>query len=556
MNKIQKFKFGQSGGGLVVFYFICLLVFFWVFTPSKKQAAEEVSLNVDFDWRGAVVDTNVIYEYTTVLPNSVDDDGWQIKFLEDEYNIKIDVLGNFSEEEVITKLPLMLAGGDVPDFFGAAGDYLRSFAYHEFRLPLPVENLNEYCPTLIRMVSEYAPEGWLECTYEGQIYGVPLGLWYSGMLPRSGVWRMDILETNGIYEVPVTIDDMEAAFEAVCYDDQGNRTSMYGMTGDIQNHYSTFSEVFGAFGVLPFSWIVGSNGEVIWGGIDPRAEDALKLLNSWYEKGYIHPDFQIDKWYSQGTRKFCNGKTAYVNYATSTMNFDKSNQGSMVSMLKYMQPNARIEPAVPPVGPTGEQGTHVWGAGSLSMVVFGKHLADEPEKVIKILQILESNLVNSTLYEQTKFGKRGVHWDWDEENGGIKFLEPYKSKEVRRAQGLIDCIPFVANCGFLSPAGSPEYFSKYVPRSEFEWNKKNSKPEWGKSDIFRTATNVKDADKYMADLIELQQVAYVKIITGEKPIDYFDEFVAQWKSVGGDVMLENAAKTYEFNQGLVEEMKE
>ena len=32
------------------------------------------------------------------------------------------------------------------------------------------------------------------------------------------------------------------------------------------------------------------------------------------------------------------------------------------------------------------------------------------------------------------------------------------------------------------------------------------------------------------------------IITGEKDIDYFDDFVKQWKSLGGDEIMEEAAQ--------------
>ncbi len=554
INIKKKTKLWQSGGVLVVLYFLSLLIFFLIFTPDNDDVlSNKSSETLQINWKDVTVDTNAVYDYTTILPNSVKDDAWQIRFLENEYNINIEILGNFSEEEVITKLPLMLAGGDVPDFFGAAGTYLRSFAHHEFLLPLPVDMLKRYCPTLVSMISEYAPEGWLECTYNGKIYGVPLGLWYSGVLPRTGVWRLDMLETNGIYNLPLTLDDMEKAFEAICYNDDGEHTSIYGMTGDIQNHYSTFSEIFGAFGVLPFNWITNDTGEVIWGGVDPRSKEALKILNSWFEKGYIHPDFQVDKWYSQGVNKFLNGKTAYVNYASSVLNFDLDNPSSLVSMIKYKYPDAKIVASPPPLGKNGESSTHVWGAGSLSMVVFGKHLLNKPEKIIRILQILESNLVNERLYRKTKYGEKGIHWEWKKNEGGINFLPPYETKDARRAEGLIDCIPFLSNNAFLSPAGSPEYFSKYISNDEKSWLKKNCRPEWGRSDIFRTATNIKDADLYMGDLIELQQVTYAQIITGKKPIEYFDEFVEQWYNSGGAVMLENAKETYIVNKNIVDQ---
>lgn len=34
--------------------------------------------------------------------------------------------------------------------------------------------------------------------------------------------------------------------------------------------------------------------------------------------------------------------------------------------------------------------------------------------------------------------------------------------------------------------------------------------------------------------------AYISIITGDKPVDSFDEFVSKWKSSGGDQLTKEA----------------
>lgn len=36
------------------------------------------------------------------------------------------------------------------------------------------------------------------------------------------------------------------------------------------------------------------------------------------------------------------------------------------------------------------------------------------------------------------------------------------------------------------------------------------------------------------NMYKLESETYLKIIMGEEPIDYFDQFVIQWKSLGGD----------------------
>lgn len=41
-----------------------------------------------------------------------------------------------------------------------------------------------------------------------------------------------------------------------------------------------------------------------------------------------------------------------------------------------------------------------------------------------------------------------------------------------------------------------------------------------------------------AALDKLEDEMYLQIILGEKPVDYFDEFVSQWKALGGDTLTE------------------
>ena len=49
-------------------------------------------------------------------------------------------------------------------------------------------------------------------------------------------------------------------------------------------------------------------------------------------------------------------------------------------------------------------------------------------------------------------------------------------------------------------------------------------------------------------LEKLENEALLAIITGEKDLDYFDEFVSQWKSLGGDQIMQEATELVK-NQG-------
>ncbi|MNW22342.1 hypothetical protein D3C71_2237620 [compost metagenome] len=46
-------------------------------------------------------------------------------------------------------------------------------------------------------------------------------------------------------------------------------------------------------------------------------------------------------------------------------------------------------------------------------------------------------------------------------------------------------------------------------------------------------------------LSKLESEAYLKIIYGEKPVEYFDDFVKEWKASGGDQVTADVNKWYD-----------
>jgi putative aldouronate transport system substrate-binding protein len=42
--------------------------------------------------------------------------------------------------------------------------------------------------------------------------------------------------------------------------------------------------------------------------------------------------------------------------------------------------------------------------------------------------------------------------------------------------------------------------------------------------------------EYGAMLMDLRNTAFMQIITGAQPLSYFDEFVTQWRRLGGDII--------------------
>ena len=64
--------------------------------------------------------------------------------------------------------------------------------------------------------------------------------------------------------------------------------------------------------------------------------------------------------------------------------------------------------------------------------------------------------------------------------------------------------------------------------------------------LFFTAPSA--MERYWWKLKELESNAYLRIITGEVSLDYFDEFVQEWKAQGGSTILKEVEETINQNK--------
>ena len=57
----------------------------------------------------------------------------------------------------------------------------------------------------------------------------------------------------------------------------------------------------------------------------------------------------------------------------------------------------------------------------------------------------------------------------------------------------------------------------------------------------------KTMSKVWYDLEKLEKNTYLEIISGVREIDYFDEFVSEWKAAGGEVVLQEVNEAVKNN---------
>ncbi|MCY4604352.1 MAG: hypothetical protein OXE49_08990, partial [Gemmatimonadetes bacterium] len=74
--------------------------------------------------------------------------------------------------------------------------------------------------------------------------------------------------------------------------------------------------------------------------------------------------------------------------------------------------------------------------------------------------------------------------------------------------------------------------------------------EWAQAGLFGKPDVVPSSIKHLRDLRNLQMTVYAEIVRGERTLDYFDDFVAEWTERGGAEMTQEAREIYKVREEI------
>lgn len=541
----------------------CLSIIGWAVyrsALSEEEVARMAAAPPTIDWENVVDDPSEKLTTTWYpLPRfpSGREGTWAELQLEEQFNIDIKPILTDGTAYGRRK-PLMFAGGAIPDYtFDGDPVDVRRDVHHGCLVPVPRWVIRKYAPTYARFITENDPNGWLFAYANGQNYGIPT-LYIDGAYAVPGVWRMDYLRNVGIDKIPETLDEFHEALYRMTYDDpDGNgKDDTYGMSGNVRLWAFVFPEFFGAFGVLPMDW-QEVDGRIVWGGIRPEAKQVLQLLGDWYAEGLIDPEFVTDgiDHPRRLTNKFINGHNGYAwNVLGTYFQFDPSQPTGMNNVLGKLYPEAEAVPAWLPIGPDGQRGVRFWGAAA-SVMVFGPGIVEKPQKVIRILKIIEyARSCDIDTYLSFLHGAHGLHWDYrvpDEGrpgtglSSGVRRLPPYDDKQKFDREVLAGCYAGGANI---------EHDDAHTPPEQLAFRDTYRKKEWCLVDALGKPGVVPSAQRYLAELRNWQLTVYAEFIRGNRSLDTFDAFVEEWMKRGGRVMTEEANELLEVKREIFEEV--
>ncbi|NJD02509.1 MAG: hypothetical protein FIA99_07925 [Ruminiclostridium sp.] len=465
--------------------------------------------------------------------------------------LKMDVLPRGADGA--NKLNLLLASNDFPDIINevpeiaTAGRLIVKDGFAKFTMDELKANMPKYYEFMNTNAGPAAEKMWAAKTKydggDGKTMKALSTIYPDSMIPYGGVWRMDMLEEAGVTSVPTTIEEFGNALGKI----KAKWPKNYPMTARGAYLWQAFTTIFGAYGLVAYDWGIYDDGQPMPGMLSKNAKLAFAKLNEWFKKGYIDPEYVTLK----DPPNMGTGNTAFSEWA-GWANYDSElPNATLRTEAQKLNPNARfaMTPLIkselyPDVKPTWPVWDPIdYGVGTTG---FGLQLENDKNKLYKSMQIVESLLFDKEISLVGQFGIEGKHWTRNGDTVTISEKFPMYS-EAATNQGVYG----QAYTALNNIAVAQTYLKGdlyYKQKAKYMSTMGIDMQNW--SGILKVSLQkgaFKDAsgnDINMTEIYKLQDQAFVWLISGEKPISWFDEFVSQWKKAGGDKLIEAANRDW------------
>jgi putative aldouronate transport system substrate-binding protein len=298
---------------------------------------------------------------------------------------------------------------------------------------------------------------------------------------------------------------------------------------------------FTAFKSFTKIWQKDASGNIVYGSTTPETKQALAKLREWYAAGLIDKEFGTIK-PDQFAKDISAGKAGMAtgySYAPLTAFQDSVKNDPKADWNVYMlvADDGKYYPKQP---------------NPLGSIYVVKKGAKHPEAIVKAINLtadLDNNLDPKAIKPYSS--SPGTNWSVRPIQATYRFKETVKN----RSQRLQDAAAGKIKKEDLPP-NDVKIFEDYSKGLEAlkavpaDWAYVLTLYVGGK--IFLSPKNTMVYNEYYgltksmetkwANLIKLENEAFIRIITGDKPLDYFDTFVSDWKKQGGDEITKEVAE--------------
>ena len=480
------------------------------------------------------------------------------------------------------RLDLAFASDDLPDVISPSIAQLAKYVAAGKIQPLD-DLIEQYASPLVKWAirdveEQTAGAFFAPVTIGGHIYALPqmsdtLAWWTNNFI------RTDILEEMGC-EMPTTLAELEAIFDKYIEMYPGQYPVV--LSKDLQDSGNTFQTVLTACNAYMDMWMEDENGELVYTSIQPEMRTALERMATWYEKGYIDPEFVVvdgnkeSEIVSGGDWLFCYG---YWHKIATFCNTWANVEGSEISAVPFL---------------LGDDGTcsvmkNAWYTSINAITTSCEH----PEAAIYALNAFWDSYYRNDTELREMLAAEGYNWhypvteprdpinvdevnekysyvaepkllwkfDYPEELVGPGFMNDYYT-HGNLTYGFYGRLCSRANNDYATiaaavKAGMDESLLTEEAKQTWKgWYQSNPKmlttfatsyDIWKdlpiKVNKFCTSDTPAMVEKN-AYLQKLELECFTNIIMGTKPIEAFDQFVEDWKTNGGDLITQEVNEWY------------
>ncbi|MBX6771022.1 MAG: hypothetical protein IRY83_04810, partial [Chloroflexi bacterium] len=483
-------------------------------------------------------------------PGESDTDNVWTRFIEQQMGLRFKFKWTYTNASADQqKWALALASGDLPEFMSA---WIPLDIYTKLLDAGKLEDItdvwNSVASDLTKTKKGYPQDPmWRPVVRKDRIYGIPFN---RGPISDTIMWiRQDWLDAVGM-PMPTTLD---ALYEVgLAFVKKGLAKMGIAVAKEIITYNGSLDPIFGAFGVMPKRWLKDSSGKLVYGTIQPAVRDALALLRKWYADGMISKEFYT---ISAGGD---NGINSLLLSGKAGITFSPYWWYGYVKLVHDNDPKANFVFADPPAGPGGKRGR----AGSnIAGDTTGFLKGIDHVKVEAILNQINWHLERAANWadnfdygDANHFWFEGYDYVWD---GDTIKAGPYNTY-VYGAGGEMPVFCYPAfqydwNQGMAKiQAKDPktlnamEVYLTQDPYQKLGIDAYNRTFETRDIAIPNQFWGVPTKTMLTANalLTKLEDQMLVNVITGQAPLNAWDDFVKQWRSQGGDKITEEVNAWY------------
>ncbi|WP_158289312.1 extracellular solute-binding protein [Paenibacillus flagellatus] len=472
------------------------------------------------------------------------------RLIEDKLNIKIEHAFEVPQSGYEEKVSLLISSNDVPDFLFVSEGQFKILAESDMLEDMTKPYRDYASPLLKEVISGFGPEFLKKVTYDGKMLGIP------STVPAHDndgvVWiRNDWLRNVNIELKPsITVDDLEKVARAFISQDpdKNGKADTFGLQSTSSfvtstMGYNSLDQVFTAYKAFPKIWTKDASGKIVYGSTQPEMKQALGKLRDWYASGLLDKEFgtikpdQFAKDISAGKAGISLGYTwAPMKALADSVKNDKNAEWGAYMLV------------------ASDGKLHARQPNPMGRIMVVKKGAKHPEAILKLINLFAE-------LDNNKASTPGPYADSPGTNWTVRPIQATfrtKNTVLDRFQRFQDAAAGKLKRDQLPPSDVGIYDNYLkgmdaLKASPQDWAYVLYQFHGGQIPLSPNVTEVysqfygitKTMELKWANLAKLENEAFIRIIVGDKPVDYFDTFVSEWKRQGGDEITKEIEKEAE-----------